>query len=705
MSSMSSESISRLITARAALPPTSSLPLGLVLGSCDPGGGPPKGGKTLHALLWAPLASLSSDPVLEDGAAAASFLQQLQQQQQHVADRLVRQALLCCSHHLIGGLAVLGVWARVPAAAGQQQLEQQQQTLQRQMQATRLAAAVAQGPLEGLNASDEAAAAALLQRPEKGSKSQQEPWRQPFVFVLLQQQQQQQDAGVSFSALTGGSTWSPLAAASVLPLQPSAAPKQQQHKQQQQQQRLQLCCSPISVDLTLTLDASLLKSKASSRSSAAPSSAAATAAAAAERLETASLRAALRRALREVAGLVFEGPSEEGAPGGNCSCPPFYCVGRNLTEEPGRGAPRQEAGHAGALCNADMTVAAAAAAAAGEGAQEVEVLEVELLSASVPSVAFFVTERSIAAAAPFSMEQQQELLPQGFAAVRCRLALPAFAVVPEGHKLRSAMEALIADWVRGAVRCIGSSLEAACSPAEERGKAPLAAAVSMQQRRLLVQRREAALLEQQQAVHGAAAALAELAGADEGEAEGCERVRLEFLFGAEGAWRPVLLSYSGPCLGSATLFSLSGLQDRGGDAAARKACQVYWKDLISSLPLRMVEELRHQQEQQQLRRLLLMLLHGRLLLPQPYVACSPRLPPDCYSACSSRGSSHLGSSEGLRKRSCLDKHLVQGDDANRAGVAVHSCRCRGAARTARLSQLTRAAWCPCSASAFAAPLS
>ncbi|KAL8444746.1 hypothetical protein Emed_006061 [Eimeria media] len=604
MSSMSSESVSRLITARAALPPPSSLPLGLVLGALEGppeggGGGGPKGGRTVHALLWAPLASLSSDPELEDCAAAASFLQQLQQQQQqHVVDRLVRQALLCCSHHLIGGLAVLGVWARVPPAAAaqqQQQLEQQQQTLQRQLQATRLAAAVAEGPLEGLNAPDEAAASALLQRDKKKSTKQQEPWRQPFVFVLIQQQQQQQeeDAVVFFSALTGGSTWSPLAAATVHPLQLAAAPKQQQHKQQQQQQqqRLQLCCSSVSADLTLLIEASLLNSKASSRSSTAPSSTAATATAAAaaagELLETASLRAALRGALREVAGLTFEGASDGGPPGSSCSsCSPFYCVGRQLTEEAGRGASHQEAGQeGGALCNADMTVAAAAAAAGrGEGEEVAEVLEVELLSPAIPSLAFFVTEGGVAAAAPFSVEQQQEQLPQGFAAVRCRVSLAAFAVVPKGCKLKSAMEALIADWVRGAVRCIGSSLEAAGSPSDESGKAPLAAAVSMQQRRLVMQQQDATLLEQQQAVHGAAAALAELAGADEGEAEGCERVRLEFLFGGEGAWRPVLLRYSGPCPGGAPLLSMSALkEDRGGDAALRKNCRLYWKGLISSV--------------------------------------------------------------------------------------------------------------------------
>ncbi|KAL8441596.1 hypothetical protein Emag_007034 [Eimeria magna] len=601
-----------LKTPRAALPLSSSLPLGLVLGSCDPlggppgGGGGPKGGRTLHALLWAPLASLSSDPDLQDGAAADSFLQQLQQQQQqHVVDRLVRQALLCCSHHLIGGLAVLGVWARVPAAAaGQQQLEQQQQMLQRQLQATRLAAAVAEGTLEGLNAPDEAAAAALLQRGGKVFKSQQEPWRQPFVFVLLQQQQQQQqqqqeDMAVFFSALMGGSTWSPLAAASVQPLQLSAAPKQQPHKQQQQQQqqqqRLQLCCSSMSADLTLLIEASLLKGKASSRSTAAPSAATATAAAAAaaELLDTASLRAALRGAMREVAGLVFEGPFDGGPSGSNCSsCPPFYCVGRKLAEEPTRGASQQQAGHGGgALCNADMTVAAAAATAAEaagggtgrEGAEEVEVLEMELLCPATPCLSFFVTGIGVAAADPFSVEQQQERLPQGFVAVRCRVALGAFAAVPRGRKLKSAMEALIADWVRGAVRCIGSSLEAAGTPSDESGKAPLAAAVSMQQRRLVVQRQDPTLLEQQQAIHGAAAALAELAGVDEGEAEGCERVRLEFLFGGEGAWRPVLLPYSGPCPGGARLLSMSVLEDRGGDAVARTGCRLYWKSLISSV--------------------------------------------------------------------------------------------------------------------------
>ena len=557
-----SEPVPRLIATRAALPSLSSSPLGLLLGSYDPLGGSPDGGApqkggALHALLWAPLASLSSDPNVEEGTDALLFLQQLQQQQQQVLNRLIRQASLCCSHHLVGGLAVLGVWARVSAAAGQQQLYQQHQQLQQLLQLNRLACAVvAEGPLEGLNAADEAAAAALLQQP--GSK--RGPLKQPFAFVLLQQQQQQpqQDASVYVSYLSGGSSWSPLSAAPLLPLSLSTSSKQQQHKQQQQ--LLHLCCSPICLDLTLLVSPSLLQQQT-----------------AAALVGTRHFRGALRGALRIFAGV-------DGGPQGP---PPFYCSickGVAPATSP-QGAPN-EARLKGVPCDPGMTIgaaataAAAAAAAAGEGA---DALQVEMMSCVIPSLCLSVTEEGVAAAAPFSVEAQQEQLPDGFAAVRCRVALEAVSVNPESQTLKTLMEYLIADWVRAAVGCIGNSLEEIWGDGEGPSLTSVSL-ISLQQRRHVMLQHDPLLLLQQQQAHGAAAVLAEFAAATDVD-EGSERVRVEFLFGGEGRWGvvPALRLFSFPNI---TLRASKGAPREGepkDSGALQEENDSYWRSLISSV--------------------------------------------------------------------------------------------------------------------------
>ncbi|OEH74774.1 hypothetical protein cyc_05294 [Cyclospora cayetanensis] len=226
-----SAAVSRLLAAKASLPPSSGVPLGLLLGSYYPeaaaseAGGASKG--SVHALQWSPLASLSSDPDFQEGADA------------------------------------------------------------------RLASAVADGTLEGLNAADEAATAAVLHLYEEGGCSTKGLPKQPFVLVLLQQHNLQ-DSVAHFSWMSGNSSWSSLSSATLFPSSSLL--------RQQQQQMLQLCCSPLSLNLTLLLHPSLMRQHS-----------------AATILGTGQLRRALRRALRVFAGL------EEAPMGYSRESFPFYC--------------------------------------------------------------------------------------------------------------------------------------------------------------------------------------------------------------------------------------------------------------------------------------------------------------------------------------------------------------------------------------------
>ncbi|CDI83548.1 hypothetical protein, conserved [Eimeria acervulina] len=600
--------VSRLITTRASLPGPSTLPLGLLLGSFDPsgqGGGSPakdkNAGGPLHALLWAPLAALSSDPKHQDGEDVFTFLQQLQQQQQqqHVVDRLIRQASLCCSHHLVGGLAVVGVWARVGAAAGQQQqqqqqqLQQQQQQLQEKLQLRRLAAAVAEGSLQGLNAVDEAAAAALLQQEANAgrSSSKKEALKQPFLLVLLQpqQQQQQQDISVYFSCISGSSGAAPLIAAELWPPLPSSTPpqqqqgkQQQQQQQQRQRQQLQLCCSPMSLNMTLLLPPCLFKQQS-----------------AAAIFNTPQLRGALRGALRALGGL--EGAaanSEEGFFS-------YYCSERRAAD-PADSSLRVR----GVICDPDMTVAAAAeaaasaaAAASGNGAAAAGVegdgcmhaLQVELLSSGIPSVCLHLKEDGSVAALSREELQQQEVLGATCASIRCNFILLGVSLTAKSQPLRAAMEALIADWVRAAVGCIGNSLEEVweASSTETAGSSAISVSL-LQQRRLLTLQQE--LQEQQQQAHGAAMVLAEFAAAAApasaaagDEEESSERVRVEFLFGQDNRWQllrglSVFKSTEGSSAAAKRLARQPGLKDCTPQQQQLQQQQQkeeeYWKALI-----------------------------------------------------------------------------------------------------------------------------
>ncbi|XP_026193246.1 uncharacterized protein LOC34621672 [Cyclospora cayetanensis] len=553
-----SAAVSRLLAAKASLPPSSGVPLGLLLGSYYPeaaaseAGGASKG--SVHALQWSPLASLSSDPDFQEGADALVFLQQLQQaHQQQVVDRLIRQASLCCSHHLVGGLAVLGVWARVSVPADQ--LHQQQQQLQHELQLSRLASAVADGTLEGLNAADEAATAAVLHLYEEGGCSTKGLPKQPFVLVLLQQHNLQ-DSVAHFSWMSGNSSWSSLSSATLFPSSSLL--------RQQQQQMLQLCCSPLSLNLTLLLHPSLMRQHS-----------------AATILGTGQLRRALRRALRVFAGL------EEAPMGYSRESFPFYCcLRKGLSQRSSTHGSGQQLGTLkGAPCAPDTTIstaiaAATAGAASAPGGEDFDALQIELFSSVTPSLCLRIAEDGcVSTVSAFVQQKQQQMLRAGgYTVVRCSLAQGAVSLNPKHQTLKTAMEFLIADWVRGAVGSLNGSLEEAWG---EREGPPSALHVSLHQRRYLTTQ-HAPLLEQQLKAHGAPAVLAELAPAAEGE-EGSERVRVEFLFGGEWRWGVIA---------ALRLFSFADISienPKGSDAhkdlqntgALQAEHDRYWKALIN----------------------------------------------------------------------------------------------------------------------------
>ncbi|CDI74397.1 hypothetical protein, conserved [Eimeria praecox] len=213
-----------------------------------------------------------------------------------------------------------------------------------------------------------------------------------------------------------------------------------------------------------------------------------------------------------------------------------------------------------------------------------QVLQVEVLCAGVPSLCLrFEEDGSVAVVEQWPQQQQQEQQkPSEVFAISCTVMLLGVSLNSKTQSLRAAMEALVADYVRGAVGCIGSSLEEVWSADSSK----CASLVRLQQRQLLTLQQEPQLLLQQRQAHGAAIVLAEFAAAA-GVEEDDERVCTEFLFGHEGKWGALSgLSVTSCCGGGAPTAAAA----KGAAACkSRKDCWLqqqqqegeYWKALIS----------------------------------------------------------------------------------------------------------------------------